>query len=666
MAHIDEIIKREVNPFDTITFRPGNFWGEKQDSALTVESIHQEAVVEIEALLDRVAIDHCSRTVLLIGDSGSGKSYLLGRLKQTLNPKAFFAYIGPWAASDHIWRHTLRYTVDSLMQAPEGQEESQLILWLKGLAAFRELTMKELLFKEDVWNLLRSDRQRFVNKLRDTYSRERIYNADTFFGVLYCLTNPELYPMACEWLRGDDLSEESLQELKVRRCIDSEEDAKSILANFGKIATETKPIVLCFDNLDNIPRTPDNFQDLQPLLNINTIIHNEKLKNFFILISMITNNLRQYSDRIQQSDRARFDKTINLKSINIAQAEAIWNYRLKPIHVKADPPPKKAIFPLKEQLLELKFPGGKTNPRKTLNLGREEYQKYKDGLILPPLPPPPPPEDEFQLIWNDEYTKAQVKVTKISLLAAPELIKMLEEALSALEAQGIKAKLISGKYASYSLSYKLKDKPERAGVVWTEDPSMKSFVHVMNACQKVIDKNLCQALYLIRAAGVGKPNLVGNQIYRQVFTGSPHIHIKPILPSVHCLVAYHNLVNAAAANELVVAGKTINIKQLQELSRNTGIFNECALLKALDIIQNGNGKGVLEKVKKYLLSLIKTQNFLAKNVLIKNTLDNFNQVNQFQLEQSIQELCQEKQIQILNPKDKPEQQLLCWVPSKSK
>lgn len=89
MASIDDIIKREVNPFDLVNLKPGNFWGQNQDLESTVESIHQEAITEIEGLLDLVAIDHRSRTVLLVGDSGSGKSYLLGRLKRTFNPKAF-------------------------------------------------------------------------------------------------------------------------------------------------------------------------------------------------------------------------------------------------------------------------------------------------------------------------------------------------------------------------------------------------------------------------------------------------------------------------------------------------------------------------------------------------------------------------------------------------
>lgn len=86
MPSINDIIKREVNPFDLTNLKPGNFWGEQQDSMLMVESIHQEAIAELERLVDLVATDNHSRSVLLLGDSGSGKSYLLGRLKRTLNP----------------------------------------------------------------------------------------------------------------------------------------------------------------------------------------------------------------------------------------------------------------------------------------------------------------------------------------------------------------------------------------------------------------------------------------------------------------------------------------------------------------------------------------------------------------------------------------------------
>lgn len=155
-----------------------------------------------------------------------------------------------------MWRHLLRNTVDSLIQVPEGQQESQLILWLKNLSVFTKTNLKKQLFNDSFWQLLLGDRQKFVNHLKKTYLKAGIYNPDVFFGVLHDLTDPELYPLACEWLRGDNLSEESMQALRLKSCIDAEDVAKNILANFGKISTATQPIVLCFDQVETLPSWP--------------------------------------------------------------------------------------------------------------------------------------------------------------------------------------------------------------------------------------------------------------------------------------------------------------------------------------------------------------------------------------------------------------------------
>jgi hypothetical protein len=661
MTDINDIIKREVNPFDVINLKPTNFWAEEQDSKLMVESIHKEAIIEIEGLLDLVGQDHRSRTVLLAGESGSGKSYLLGRLKRTLNPKAFFAYIlCNWPDSSNIWRHILRHTVDSLIQVPEGEKESQLMLWLKSLTAFTRSDIKQRIFNDNFWEALQSNRQKFIKHLKDSYKKAGIYNPDMFFGVLHDLANPELYDLACEWLRGDDLNEDSMKEIKVKTCIDTEDAAKNILANFGRISTQTQPIVLCFDNLDTMPQLPEGFLDIQPFFNVNTTIHGDNLKNFLVIISVITNTLKRHFDRILPADKAGIHKTIQLKPITIEQAEALWAYQLQPLHQLANPRPESPIFPLNRQILEKTYPGGKTMPRNALTLGREEYQKCK--VILPPPPPDPTPA-EFELLWQHEYTKSQGKITKISLLSSPDLIQMLQQSISSLKMQGVKTKLLSGKYASYSLSYQHPTKREKLGIVWTEDSNMNSFYHIMNACQTVLQKNLCQTMYLIRGGDLGKPNMAGNQLYRQIFTDTNHVHIKPSLQSIHYLATYQSLVNSAKSQELVIGGKTINLQRLETLINESEILNQCTLLQDLKIVPPGPDPKPLP-VKDFLFNLVKTQHLLGKPTLIDNAISNFPTVNEAQINVLIQQLCQENKIQILNPKAKPEAQLICLVPHK--
>ncbi|TAE60735.1 MAG: ATP-binding protein [Nostocales cyanobacterium] len=678
MTDINNIIKREVNPFDLINLAATNFWADKQDSSLIVESIHQDVIIQIEDLLKLLSMDHRSRTISLEGEPGSGKSYLLGRLKRTLNSKAFFVYIlCNWPDSNYIWRHILRHTVDSLIQIPEGEKESQLMLWLKSLSAFTRSDITKIIFNDNFWEALQSNRQRFIKHLKYTYQKAGIYNPDIFFGVLHDLANPELYDTACEWLRGDDLSEESMKAIKVKNCIDTEDAAKNILTNFGRISTQTQPIVLCFDNFDSMPHSPEGFLDVQPFFNVNTSFHADNLKNFLIIISVITQTWNRNFDRIFRADKARIEREIKLKDITIEQAESLWNYHLKPLHQLANSKPESSIFPLSRQILEKNYPGGKTKPRNVLVLGRDEYQKYKEGLRTRTTNDGKSEhtnntdtiQAEFELLWQKEYSKIQSKITKLSLLSSSDLMQMLQQSLSALQIQGIKPKLLTGRYATYSLSYQQSHKQERVGIVWTEDSSMNTFFHVMNACKNVIQNNSCKTLYLIRAGNVGKPNLAGNQLYRQIFTNTHHQHIKPSLTAVHYLATYQSFVNSAKSQELVIGGKTINVQGLESLIRQSQILHkQCTLLHDLGLVSQPEPDPIIKErkdyrpVKDFILNLIKTQGFMGVPTLISQASNQFSDVQETDIKMLIDLLCQERKAKIMNPKAKLQDQLISWNP----
>ncbi|WP_316431152.1 hypothetical protein [Leptolyngbya sp. NK1-12] len=714
MASIDDLILRGTNPFDNL--RSVNFWHRQKDPEPMVESIHQDAMSVIEATLEQVARDHYTRTIILDGDSGSGKTYLLGRLKRALNHRAFFVYIPPFPQSDYLWRHILRYTVDSLVQVPSGQKYSQLLLWLKSvLLALKQRSLKDRI-KENILDLLQTDRQQFIKRLKEIYKQagtNSIYNADKFFGILHDLTDAKLYPLACEWLRADDLSEESLEALRLKSSIDTEQAAREVLANFGRVAINTQPIVLCFDQLESIARLPDGALDLQSLFNINTKIHDED-KNFLIVISILTNTWEHYKNRIDQSHRARIDREIPLRLINLEQAESLWASRLNGLHRQAQPQPTSLIYPLDFHQLAENFPGGRTNPRDALRLGRDMLQAYKEWLMqtagtngaaathaLQSVEPAAqrlhPPATEllaaFKLRWRDELTKMQDSVTRIRHFTSLELIEMLKEALTTLEASEIQAPLLERtKFAGYSFSYQLPQPPNpagRIGIVWTEDQGMDNFFRVMEACQRVLEQNLCQALYLIRAEGIGKPSLKGHQLYRQIFTAIPHRHLQPDIASVQCLAAYYSLVKDAREGDLVVGSQTIGLKQLQSLTQQAKIWHDCTLLQALGIVTAlepdpnwseelivpaisldspfpplpdlGNGHRLTRQVEDYLLSLVRTHPVIGLQTLVQNSLRQFPQVDEAFVDERVQYLCDAKQIKILNPGFPHEGQLVSQV-----
>lgn len=655
MATIDEIIKQEANPFDPVTFKTGNFWQEDAMITSTVNSIHQEAIDQITQLLKLVAKDHHTRTALLAGDAGSGKSYVLKRLRDSLNSKAFFVYIPPFVDSDYIWRHTLRQTVDSLMHKPEGQQESQLLLWLKSLSVFSNRgLMKRLL----------GERNLFINNFRNAYPTG-ISQAKDFFGALYDLNNPDLYFTACSWLRGDGLDEDDLKALKVNRSIDNEAAAQETLANLGKISTSTYPIVLCFDQLES-KQLPDGSADIQPVFNINTTFHAQK--NFLIIISININTWKQNKDRIQLSDRDRVEQAILLKRISLDQAEALWASRLYPLHCQASSQPATKIYPLTRKTLEEKFPGGKTTPRLSLVLGHQLLLHHKRKEVDPDISSDDPIETDltaaFKLLWEKEFSKTEQKVTRIRHFSEPELISMLSRALSALQMKNIKPKLLSSRtYASYSFSYQASQKDKKTGLIWAENPS-QTFVHTMRSCAVEEDKQSCQKMYLIRAEGTGRANTQGYKLYKQLFVDSPsNQHIKPDLESVHYLATYDRLVNSVHSQELVIAGKTLNLDELESLVRDSDVLKDCTLLQDLDIVpKTQNGKSTLDREKDFLLSFVKTHHLISRKNVVQNTLGQFPKLADSQIEQMIQELCQNQQIRILDESAKLDEQIICLLP----
>lgn len=645
MTTIEQLIQREINPFDTVTFRTGNFWEEETDWNLSVESIHQEEIKQIIAALNLVEQSHQTRTIILSGEIGSGKSYLLSRLKKILNGKAFFAYIGPWADSDRIWRHILRHTVDSLMHIPEEQNESQLLLWLKNIPTLQHHNLQQK---------LPSDRGLFILNMRSTYPTG-IYQAKDFFSVLYDLTNPQLNHLACDWLKGDDLDESDLKLLGVSSTIYTEEAAQQILSNFGRLAVDTQPIVLCFDQIDKLALNPNINQGLQPIFTINTTIQNEKLKNFLIIISLVRETWQKHKPHLLEADLDRLDLEISLKDITLAQAESLWEKRLAPLYQQAHPQPETTIYPLEKEQLAKQFPGGKANPRETLKLGRQLIQEYKGEVKFNPA-------DNlaaFKLVWLQELAKTKEKIPPIHQLSSADLAQMLEEALTALQIERIKRRFLPSKsFSSYSLSYQKEQR--QIGVVWVENYNLTNLYYILLSCAKAIEDNLVQTMYLLRNETLGTKKHKSYHLYQQIFKRkSHHHHLKPDNQSIYLLATYHSLVNAACAGELVVGENSINIEELQALSRQAKIFDDCTLLQALLSWTEQSKK--IDPIQEFLLSVVTTQKIMSLQVLLANARNHFLAVTETEIEQRLQQLYQDNQIRIINLDAPPAEQLVCIV-----
>ncbi|NJM48181.1 MAG: hypothetical protein HC860_20070 [Alkalinema sp. RU_4_3] len=277
-----------------------------------------------------------------------------------------------------------------------------------------------------------------------------------------------------------------------------------------------------------------------------------------------------------------------------------------------------------------------------------------------------PLQAEFKLEWDREYRKITTKILKTTARSAPELIQMLQEALVALEVPGVKLKLLTGKYASYSLQYKHPKTKEAIGLVWTEDASMQSFYHIMNACQKVTGARL----KLLRSGNLGLPKTAGNQIYRQLFESTENQHIKPNLTSIHHLATYHSFVNAIAARELVLGGKALSLPELIQLVRETGVLAQAQLLQDLDVILDITGAvdspppiDETALLRDYLMNLMITQQIMGLPTLIAAIQRQFPDQDRKIIDQTIDQFCDDQKLSLLNPTEKPARRMICWQPT---
>ena len=656
MADIITLLKQNYNPFDLTTARSGNFWLEQQSANLTVESIHQEQLREIIQVIEEVQLNQITRTILLKGDLASGKSYFLGRLKKQVNQKALFAYIGSWSDNDYIWRHILRQTVDSLMQTPENESQSQFLLWLNSLSAFQDKSLiKKILGEKTI----------FVQNFKSSYPTG-IYQAKNFFSALYHATQPDDYIIACDWLRGEDLDTSDLNRLGVRKSLSSEEDAKNILMNLGRVSAQAQyPIVLCFDQVDQACFKEDG---LPALLGVNTTIHNEKLKNFVIILSLIQSTWENKISQQLQADQDRIDRTVQLDKITIDQAEEIWQKRLRPLHEQAKPQPESSIAPLTRDELKKRAPGGKIVPRTVIQLGHKLIQQLKGhGEIKT--------DDSFALVWDKEFKKTQGKVERIRQQSSSELAQYLADILEMLGVPNVAYKYLEGsKYLNYSLSFTHPQTSEKIGVLWNEDPNMRSFFYSMSACEKVVKAGDCDRLIFIRHEPFGSKKNKGYKLFEKLFTSNPHRHICPHLDSIHYLVTYHRLLNAATSGELVVGYDSPNPGRLKELVKQSGVLEQCQLLKNLGILDgSADPSGTSTKpdpsldkkdvkVREFLMKQIKSQGLLGAEVLINSTLAEFDGIDLKDVVKELKALERENYIRMIGDKKNIKDQSVFRVP----
>ncbi len=307
------------NPFgDGMVRNPWEF-----DSGRTpdIESIHAAAFAACVRLLIQDVRRNGQSSLLIAGPAGSGKTNLVARLLRRLrvsDPPGLLCYVTlDDVAPQMLWSHLrqrvagdliacpdakgktglerlLEYHVPGLLTTAAPRGEDSLIGWLSRRFSGPARTKISARIQLELFGKIRLDME-FRTALRKLFDE-----------------NAEQAELARSWLIGERLTDEQLAQVGLPQGHLSDQDREhqscQVVLSLLKLAADPLPIVLCFDQVENLLHTLHDRSGFARLGQIVATLRNESGKGLFV-VSFI-----------------RSDKTQLLKD---AAGEANWRESLR-------------------------------------------------------------------------------------------------------------------------------------------------------------------------------------------------------------------------------------------------------------------------------------------------------------------------------------------------
>ncbi len=236
-----------INPFrNRIVADP---W---RPSGTDVTEIHSNAFDLCSRALNTVRKEGRTTSVLLYGETGSGKTHVLNRLQHytlTLPNLSVFGSVRLHTSPNRLWRHLRTSFVESLARpGKNGRTQLELVfmrrlylLCKKTTVSFDELT--------DLTETIRTDSHLSPNLCQ----------------ALQHLIHHRHCPDVQAWLKGHSLPESSYSKLQIRppdETDDSEDLAREMVLELCRLAGPTIPVVLSFDQIEALQRYPKDIDGL--------------------------------------------------------------------------------------------------------------------------------------------------------------------------------------------------------------------------------------------------------------------------------------------------------------------------------------------------------------------------------------------------------------------
>lgn len=249
-----------VNPFDNGIVPDA--WSRP---VVDIPAIHQDVSDLCLTLLDEVRRHHKRRSILIHGSAGSGKTHVLARFWAAAaagDPSPLFSYVRLATNPNQIRRHLRSCLVRDLCRRDTGGVALLESLLLESIA--RETgAIRDPATDQRQLDALRSDPNQWAER------REAFDDMCLHLGLDY------QFARACklvllgrhrqeiiQWLKCGDLPDEAREQLGVDSESDSdgvddpEQIASAMIRQLVTLVTETRPLVICFDQVEAVQITP--------------------------------------------------------------------------------------------------------------------------------------------------------------------------------------------------------------------------------------------------------------------------------------------------------------------------------------------------------------------------------------------------------------------------
>ncbi len=386
----DASLLRDINPFRRNVVE--NPWQPGHDVP-DVESIYAGETRRSLQVMKEVHATAASQGVLLLGEAGAGKSHLLRRLTARYRESAIYVHLYSPTSLGTVFRTIARAVAVNLAETPPGARGRQIDQFVDrlvarhafaafGRAARSPSDRQDLLRLVDdrgaaLWDdeegalrvlgalekHLRSEEPALDRSYLRAFLRARVRTLDT---------------LALDWLKGEALDDDDAKQLGVSRAIETEEDAFEALRSLGYLSRFHKPVVIAFDQTENLPEV-DGKPGIRLLVNAICRLH--PLPNFvFVLVCPTDVWTRKYRHGLHQSERQRVENLVlplGMSGLSPMQLEELLAARLATIYQGFSPP--YPSYPFRPDYLAALSAQVQLQPREALNHFRDLVEEAKEA-----------------------------------------------------------------------------------------------------------------------------------------------------------------------------------------------------------------------------------------------------------------------------------------------